>query len=166
MGADDRSDAVRLRELEDRAEITELVNRYGDGVRLRDLDIIASCFAGDAAIDHGPGRSVQGIEAIRAYYGASSSAEGTRGVLNLDERLASTPVMSNVVIQLDGDRAHCESMCLAIHAGVRDGEGAIVVRGTRNVDDLVRTPEGWRITRRAHPALWAFEVPGSVLQSG
>ncbi|HWE68824.1 MAG TPA: nuclear transport factor 2 family protein [Acidimicrobiales bacterium] len=160
-----KDDTARLRELEDRAEITDIVSRYGDGVRRGDAASIAACFADDASLDHGHGQSVEGIEAIRQYFGAVKDSAASKAVMNFDEKAASTPVMSNVLIDLDGDTAHCESMCLAIHAGFRDGEGSIIVRGTRNIDDLVRTPEGWKIRKRLHPAVWSFEVPGTPIMS-
>ena len=54
-------------------------------------------------------------------------------------------------------------MCLSSHVGYKQGEGKVIVRGTRNIDELVRTVSGWRIRRRVHPAVWAFEVPGAML---
>jgi ketosteroid isomerase-like protein len=155
--------AARLRELEDRAAITDIVNRYGEGVRTDDVDLVASCFADDASIDHGHGQLVSGIASIRKYFSGEMDSAASQSVLTFDNKVASTPVMSNVVVEVSGDTAHCESMCLAIHVGYRSGQGYILVRGTRNVDDLVRTPEGWRIRRRVHPAIWKFEVPGTPL---
>jgi len=153
----------RLEELEARAEITDLINRYGDGVRRDDIDLIMSCFSDTATIDHGNGRIVEGKAHIRAFYEASRAPGSNSPVLTFDEKVASTPVMSNIVIELEGDNAHCESMCLAIHVGVIGASGSVMVRGTRNIDDLVRTPDGWKIERRSHPALWMFEVPGTIL---
>jgi ketosteroid isomerase-like protein len=158
-----RDDAVRLRELEDRAEINDIVNRYGDGVRVGDAEQIVSCFADDAVVDHGHGQTVVGREALLAYFANSTRSAVAQSVLTFDQKVASTPVMSNVLIDLDGDTAHCESMCLAIHAGYEHGEAKVIVRGTRNIDELVRTASGWKIRRRMHPAVWAFEVPGAIL---
>jgi ketosteroid isomerase-like protein len=156
-------DAARLRELEDRAEINDIVNRYGNGVRLSDAEQIVSCFADDAVVDHGHGQTVEGREALLAYFANSARSSVAQSVLTFDQKVASTPVMSNVLIDIDGDTAHCESMCLAIHGGFKHGEGKVIVRGTRNIDELVRTAKGWKIRRRVHPAVWAFEVPGSMV---
>ena len=112
-------------QLSDRAEINDLINRYGEGVRLRDIDMLASCFSDDAVLDYGP-TEVAGTEAIRAFFSSGSggaTSESDRPVHALDERVASTPVMSNVMVELHGDEAHCESMCLAIHAGFAAGRG-------------------------------------------
>jgi hypothetical protein len=157
-------DARRLQELEDRAEITDIVSRYGNGVRLGDPDLIISCFADDAVLDMGLGEGpISGRGTILEHYRHSAASPATRAIQTFDQKVASTPIMTNVLIDLDGDRAHCESMCLAIHTGFKDGEGKVIVRGTRNIDDLVRTPEGWKIQHRVHPAVWAFDVPGTPL---
>jgi hypothetical protein len=150
--------AARLQELEDRAAIADVVNRYGDGLMRQDVAQIASCFAADAHIDGGPGHVLDGIDEIVRFYAEKPTSAPAR--LKLDHWLISTPVMSNIIIELDGDTAHCVSMCLAIHAGDRGGGGVVIVRGTRNIDDLIRTPGGWKIRRRSHPSMWSFEVPG------
>lgn len=149
-------------QLTDRAEISDLINRYGEGVRIRDIEILASCFSDDAVLDYGH-IQVVGADEIRAFFGGGTgSAPGSnQSVLALDERVASTPIMSNVMIELAGDEAHCESMCLAIHAGFAGGAGSVIVRGTRNIDDLVRTVDGWRIHHRVHTTVWSFQVPGT-----
>jgi len=158
---------ARLQELEDRAEIADIVNRYGQGVRTRDVDLLCSLFTDDAVIDQGHGTVVQGADAIRTHFGgpAANSTIG-RSVLTFDEKIASTPVMSNTLVTLNGDTAHCESMCLAIHTGIRDDQAVVMVRGTRNIDDLVRTPTGWKIRNRLHPAVWKFELPGEAYGNG
>jgi hypothetical protein len=154
--------AFTVHELADRAAISDVINRYGEGIRVRDIDLLASCFADDATLDYGHDQTT-GIDDIRRFFAGGSgpgrSAPGS--VLALDERVASTPVMTNILIDLAGDEAHCESMCLAIHCGFVEGEGSVIVRGTRNVDDLVRTPAGWRIRHRIHATVWSFQVPGT-----
>ena len=74
------------------------------------------------SFDYGP-VEVVGADDIRAFFsnGTGAASGSNRSVLALDERVASTPMMSNVMIELDGDEAHCESMCLAIHAGFAAG---------------------------------------------
>ena len=152
----------RLRNLEDRSAIVELVNRYADGVRLGDAELITSCFSDDASIDYGHGRVMQGRQRISAYFSELLGPTSEEAPLAFDLRLASTPVVSNVEIELEGDAAHCESACLAIHAGRRHERDFVVVRGTRNVDELVRTADGWKIRRRVHSSAWSFEVGGAV----
>jgi hypothetical protein len=40
----------------------------------------------------------------------------------------------------------------------------MMVRGTRNIEDLVGTTDGWKIRRRVHPAVWASDVQGTPLE--
>ena len=42
----------------------------------------------------------------------------------------------------------------------------MIVRGTRNVDDLVRTVVGWRIRHRVHATVWSFQIPGTPVVEG
>ncbi|MFZ0668417.1 MAG: nuclear transport factor 2 family protein [Acidimicrobiales bacterium] len=155
--------STALQGLQDRAEIGEVIDRYAEGIRRRDVSLVTSCFSESAAIDHGPGRQIAGSEAIREYFARSFNPDTETGEQAAEQRAISTPVMSNLQIQLAGDTAHCESMCLAIHVSLLEGDAAVTVRGTRNVDDLVRTSEGWKIQARRHPALWMFKVPGTLL---
>jgi ketosteroid isomerase-like protein len=149
--------AARLRRLEDRSEIADLMSRYAEGVRLGSAEEMAACFTDDAAIEYGSGAVERGRDQIAAYFAAM--LEPAASPLAFDERLASSPLVSNVVVELDGDSAHCGSTVLALHAGARDGRAFVVARGTRNEDELVRTAAGWRIRRRVHTSSWQFEVP-------
>jgi hypothetical protein len=151
------------RELADRFDITDVINRYAVGVRTGDSQLLASLFSDDAHLDYGFAQ-VDGLEDIgRFFAGTLTSVESNRrDVIALDQKVVSTPVMSNVMIDLHEDTAHVESMCLAIHAGARGDAGIVIVRGTQNVDDFVRTDQGWKIRRREHIHLWTYEAPGSA----
>jgi hypothetical protein len=79
----------------------------------------------------------------------------------LDKRLVSTPVITNVAIELDGDAASASSYALAIHGGPRGEDKLVLVRGTRNIDQLTRTSQGWKIRHRIHELVWSFETAGA-----
>jgi hypothetical protein len=115
-------EATRLRELEDRPEVDDPINRLGHLSQSAIPSRMVSCFAEDAGLHGGHGELIMGRDAILAYYGegTGSSAGRCRSRLPFDQEVASTPVMSNVLIDLDGDWAPCESMCLAIHTGYTD----------------------------------------------
>ena len=78
-------------QLNDRAEINDVINRHGEGVRVRDIEMLASCFSDDAVLDYGHAQMV-GADGIRAFFGGGAGAgpAGSRPVLALDERVAST----------------------------------------------------------------------------
>jgi hypothetical protein len=154
-------DAAR-RDLADRFEITDVINRYAVGVKTGDSKLLASLFSADAHLDYGFAQ-VDGEDVEKYFAGTLESVESRpQSVVALDHKVVSTPIMSNVLIDLHGDTAHVESMCLAIHAGTRDDAGVVIVRGTQNVDDFVRTDQGWKIRRREHIHLWTYEAPGSA----
>jgi hypothetical protein len=150
--------------LRDRGEIADVINRYAEGMRRPDVETLVSCFTDDAYLDYGH-VTMRGAEEIRQYFTRISTPAppDAPGPRMFDAGRISTPIMTNVLIELHGLEAHCESMCLAIHAGRRDGEGRVVIRGTRNVDEFARTATGWRIRTRKHEALWGFEVAGTPL---
>ena len=56
--------------------------------------------------------------------------------------------------RIEGDRATAETYVVSHHFRVEDGRSWDDQAGTRYVDELVRTPEGWRITRRTARLLW------------
>jgi len=142
--------AERLRRLEDREAIAELMSRYAEAVRLGSAEAMADCFSEDASIEYGADVK-RGKRELLGYF--SQQLESLA-----EDRLASTPLIGNLTIDLDGDAARCESTVLAIHARRPEGRGVVVVRGTRNDDDVVRTDEGWRIRSRVHSTLWQFEA--------
>jgi hypothetical protein len=111
---------------------------------------MADCFSDDAAIEYGPDVR-RGKREILRYFAQQLESLA-------QDRLASTPLVANLAIDLDGDAARCESTVLAIHARRPEGRDVVVVRGTRNHDDVVRTDEGWRIRSRVHSTLWQFEA--------
>lgn len=151
------------RDLGDRAEITDVINLYGRGVATRDTDLLVSIFTEDAELDYYGSDLVKGRDAIRAKFGgALTTADRNHAPMPLDERLVSVPLMTNILIELDGDTARAESYCLATHAGPRAGEGRVLLRATRNLDDLARTGAGWKIARRRHELLWSIDVPGEA----
>lgn len=150
-------------ELADRAEIHDLVTRYALGVERRDVELLVALFTEDAVLDYYGQEPIEGAERIREMFSGrlTHQPDPAHASGPLDAREVSTPVITNVVVELDGDRAHAESYALAIHAGPREDRRLVLVRGTRNRDDLVRTPKGWRIARRVHELLWSFETPGA-----
>lgn len=153
---------ARLQALSDRAEITDVIHRYGRGVATGDVALVASCFTDDAVLDM-EYTVLEGGAAIRHFYGGRFGATNDvpPAPVTLSNKI-STPVMANIEIELNGDTARCESSCLAIHAGDRDGKGLVVVRGTQNSDEFVYTESGWRIAKRRHASKWVSESPGQV----
>src|SRR5690349_13166849 len=136
----------RLRRLEDRAEIADLIAAYGLGVDDKDLDVIARSFTGDAVFEPGGGRAqpVSGRDAILAYYresfersGASFHYPHTR-LLDFEDDDEATGIVTS----------HVESA----------KEGATFVMGLRYYDRYRREAGRWRIARRTLRFLYAMPL--------
>lgn len=159
------TDAERraLREMADRAAITETLNMYWHALDSRDFDLLDSVFAPEVYISpNGPAVSRARVkEIVRGVQKFPVSHHGPR----------------TVRITLDGDHAHANSFAmdfLLLHPPVKDwprrgswpvhddkAGPAVRFHGLRYVDDLARFDEGWRITRRVGPVvLWRAEVAG------
>jgi hypothetical protein len=134
------NDALRL--ILDRQAILDVLHAY---CRLADIQdhgrLVEEVFAVDGSDDHGGG-PVHGREAIRAWFD-----DAVKNVA------ACFHNVSNVVIEIDGDRATMRSNVISwtwtrasSHLGpTRPADYALAVS---YVDELSRYPEGWRIDKR------------------
>jgi 3-phenylpropionate/cinnamic acid dioxygenase small subunit len=129
---------VTEQEIDDRIAIRELLLRYARGVDARDLALVASCFTPDAGYRGALACGTIG-DALAALPGAMGRYAATRHLI------------TGQVIELDGDVARSNAECTAQH-WLPNGDCRTV--GVRYRDDLVRGPEGWRITRREVEELW------------
>jgi uncharacterized protein (TIGR02246 family) len=138
--------------LDDRAAVTDLVYRYAHAVDARDVEGIVSCFADDARVAFNGGERVaEGRAALREFFVAAFE-----GPL-LGQRGASTHVMGNVLVTVDGDIAHSEAHAVAYLAS--DARPEVVVRGLTYSDDCVRDGGSWLIRERTHAAVWQAAMP-------
>jgi 3-phenylpropionate/cinnamic acid dioxygenase small subunit len=142
--------------MDDRQQIYNVLVRYAEGIDRRDFDAVATCFTVDADASYG-GKSVgPGVGAILEFlrHGVESS-------------LASTHLVGNLQIEIDGDRATSVSAVIAVHVVDRAEEGTrVLIRGLRYHDQLKRVDSGWRIAERVHEQRWMADCAGQVLSSG
>lgn len=137
--------------LQDRQEITEICYRYGLALDSRDWAALAALFTADADayyLDMPPARGYQAIE------------DTCRTALT--PLSATQHLISNVVVRLDGDQAECTCYLQAQHvrSGTPDGDNFIIAG--RYSDQLVRTPDGWRIRQRRLDVIWTSGNPAVV----
>jgi len=60
---------ARIRRLEDRAELQELIARYANAIDDRDMDTVLGCFCADATVGRADGsRTGRGHDGIRDFY--------------------------------------------------------------------------------------------------
>jgi hypothetical protein len=151
--ADAKKGSEAGKRLADRAEIAELTHCYAeatDAIGRGDLaagkQIYKPCFTADAVIgayfpgaDHSvpPGLSTVGTDAW---------ADVVDGVFTDAGYIATQHLIGNIRIELDGDTGTMTSYLSATH--VIDPAGAVVLAHGTYVDTVVRTPQGWRISKR------------------
>lgn len=133
-------DAPDIRELSDRALLHDLLARQGRWLDERRFDESADIFTPDAVARTQGGES-HGLAAVVAQ------ARRTH------ERYARTQhFTTNVLIDLDGDRAVVQANLLAVF--VPHGPDPAVPVGERYRFDAVRTALGWRFSRVEAELVW------------
>jgi SnoaL-like protein len=133
-------------ELCDRAEIHDVIVRYGWAIDTKDWALLDTCFTDEAHVDYSsnPGGKVGPYKEVRGW---------------LEKVMTAFPVtqhlMSNIDVTLDGDRATCRTMVTNPQgAATRDGGLHFFYVGGRYDDELVRTDAGWKIAKRIETTLW------------
>ena len=140
---------AQLRILIDRAEITQLCDRYimhldrdrGSGAWL------GSVFTEDAHVVF-PSGEYNGIAELEKFQQVAHNTFPRTHHLG-----------SNYDIAVDGDQAHVRAHLMAVH--VRQDPADHFTIGGHYEADAVRTPGGWRFSRFAADMVWtAGEAPG------
>jgi 3-phenylpropionate/cinnamic acid dioxygenase small subunit len=133
----------RVQELCDRLDIAEVLARYCDALDQRRWELLAAVFAADASADYGSVGTPTGVEAI------ASAIRNT--IENLD---ATQHLIGNVQVQVQGDTATAQCYLISQHVRAGQPGGEEYLLGGRYVDELARTPDGWRITFRRLDRMW------------
>ncbi len=156
-----------LQLLLDRAEISDVVHAYATGLDRRDWALYRSIFRDEIEMDF---RSV----GIRA--GTFRAEDWVRDAQRLFAGFSATQHTStNHVHDVRGDEATCTSNMQAEHFvarepgdGLEDGADRWTIGGYYT-NELVRTPEGWKLTRVTLTVTWTRgnpEVPRIALKRG
>ncbi|MGW2179133.1 nuclear transport factor 2 family protein [Streptomyces sp. NPDC001732] len=138
----------QLRALTDRAEITDLLDRY-----LRSLDEgvfdeeWARAFHTENVTAEMPIGTVQGRDALLSHI---------RRAMALFDR--TVHLGTNAVVEVDGDRATARGAQLSTHV-LADGSGGLFVSAGHADTELVRTADGWRISASALRVVWTQGSP-------
>ncbi|MGW9430554.1 nuclear transport factor 2 family protein [Streptomyces decoyicus] len=141
----------QLQYLTDRAEITDLLDRY-----LRSLDegrfdeAWARAFHTEDVTAELPVGTVRGRGALPARVGAAMA---------LFDR--TVHLGTNAVLEIDGDRATARGTQLSTHVLADGSEGVFLSAGHAD-SELVRTPEGWRIAASSLRIAWTQGTPPRV----
>jgi hypothetical protein len=139
---DNPSESQRqLQELIDRSKITELVSRLGIWLDEKRWHEARSILTEDATATTSGG-SVAGVDQV---------VEQARR-----NHVAPTHhVITNALIDLDGDRATIGANLIATFVGGPDGSGPHSQLGERYRFEAVRTSEGWRLSHVEARPVWS-----------
>lgn len=133
---------AELRRMIDKRAVEEVLVMYCRLLDDRQFAALLELFTDDAQV-HFWGRELHGKAALAAAYGDGAESTG---------RPTSAHVLSNVVIDIDGDRARATSDFTVISRAA-DGTYGVLVCG-RFVDELLRSSDdSWRIRSRQSQAL-------------
>jgi hypothetical protein len=128
---------LSLEEISDRLEIQQLLVAYSTAIDQRRFEDLDAVFTPDAYIDY---TALGGIEGrypeVKAW---------------LAEVLPNFPMyfhmLGNFSVRLDGDRASSRTICFNPMVLPGDKE-QVMFCGLWYDDEFLRTPDGWRMTRR------------------
>ena len=134
------------RRSDDVLEIEQLLYRYARAIDAKDWKALEQVFTPDA----------------RIHYAVERGAELSAGELGVWLAGAMTifkqtqHVVTNPLVEVDGDAARCTSYLTATHLQVRKSDGVELrtTEGSMYGDTLVRTRDGWRISSRRLDRLW------------
>jgi hypothetical protein len=140
----DEALAARLQELLDRQDIVDCLHRYTRGMDRQDRELVRSAYHDDATDLHGGfvGDVERFIDWAFAYHA--------------DQQLHQH-YLTNVVIELDGDRAHVESYYLFCGSSPAPDD-SVTVAGGRYVDRFERRDGRWAIADRVCTAEWRADT--------
>jgi SnoaL-like domain len=129
---------LSLEEISDRLEIQQLLVDYSTAIDQRRFDDLDSVFTPDAYIDY---RAMGGIDGqypeVKAWLAETLPTYFT----------VWAHMLGNFDVRIDGDTAKSRTICF--NPMVLNGDSKqMMFCGLWYDDEFVRTPEGWRMTRR------------------
>ena len=141
---------LSLEQISDQVEIENILTRYCFAVDDREWDAYRSLFTHDADIDDRVTGGIQsGVEEHIQYLKKA-----------LSKVVLSQHAISTIRIDVTGDsafvRAHC-SCPMVVDLG--ESKTCIFFQGLWYRNTLVRTHDGWKISRLAEEGYWTYNVP-------
>jgi uncharacterized protein (TIGR02246 family) len=118
---------------EDHQAIRVLTARYNQAADAGDLDAYAACFTENGILELPGLATLQGPEALKAMIAA----------LGFPTR----HMTSDAIIEVDGDYA-TQTCAFVLYGRARHQNELKIVTTCRYEDQLARTPNGWRFTKR------------------
>jgi SnoaL-like domain len=135
------TDLLLLKDLTDRQAITDLVSRLALWLDERRSEDPGDILTEDVTVATAGG-SAQGIDRVAEQARRTHDVEGLQHVI------------TNVLIDLDGDRASVRANLIVTFVPSADAPQAHTTRGERYRFEAVRTGVGWRLSRVAVDPIW------------
>lgn len=139
--------APEIQALLDKAAITDVINNYLRAADRADIDLLKTCYYDDAWEDHG------GVfdGPANDYIAIMAKALPKAGIMN--------HLATNVIIELEGDKAKVEHYILAYARMKKEGEKFDTLTLARAIDRFERRDGTWRIAKRRLVWEWNHEMP-------
>jgi len=139
-----------VHDIADRLAIGQLLDEYARGIDSRDWDLVVSCFTDDAFLDYTAFGSIKGpVDEVVDWLREALSAFAM-----------SQHHITNRHITIDGDEAVVSAELLAVMGMATDpGKMSMMFTGGQYNDRLVRTSEGWKISKRTCDRGWLASAP-------
>jgi 3-phenylpropionate/cinnamic acid dioxygenase small subunit len=124
-----------MTEREDRQDISDLLIRYATGIDRRDWPLFRTVFTADCELDYGDIGTWHSVDEVADFMEQVHAPAGY-----------TMHRMSNQVIAVDGDSASARTYIDGLIMAPDNASGVNAI-GFYD-DEMVRTPDGWRIARR------------------
>ena len=124
-----------MTETDPRLDISDLLVRYATGIDRRDWPLFRTVFTDDCELDYGEIGTWKGVDAVTDFMEQTHAMAGR-----------TMHRLTNQAITVGGDKASARTYVDAVimFGGNQAGVNALGFYD----DEIVRTPEGWRIARR------------------
>ena len=145
---------MTLQEISDRMEIQDLLVRYSYAVDSRNFEDFDNVFTLDATIDY------------TVFGGPVGNREETKKYLTETMPMFASfqHMISTSRIEIDGDTAKVKTICHNPMVMPMGEELIVFTCGLWYVDELVRTADGWRISKRVEESSYMKDMPGMPVQ--
>jgi 3-phenylpropionate/cinnamic acid dioxygenase small subunit len=142
---------MSLEEISDRMEIQDLLVAYSYAIDTRDWDALDQVFTPDAWIDY------------TEFGGSAGNLADTKKFLaeSMPMFRSFQHMVSTSQIRVEGDTAHVKTIChnpMVMNLG--NDKVQVFYCGLWYVDEMVRTPDGWRIQKRVEEKSYVHNMPG------
>lgn len=152
--------ALSLQELNDKDEIMQVYHRYCEIVDTKTFDRMDQVFMPDCVGDYT--QSMPGVISPNRASLIASMHENLGPNSNCGETHHN---VLNFRIQVSGDKATAKVHYYAVHRGRLAFEGELYSMWGQYADDLVRSPDGWRVAKRVYTTALT-EGPRGVTSKG